>query len=154
MNLNKLSREQTSVLKGAIGATVVWGVGIIIGAFFLHRKHEEELDRLERDTARDCLDVAAEHYEKIFRRSKTKERFPSVALQAESGVPAEREDDSLRDGNAMNALTAASQGNVEVLSKRIDRLKRRHETLMNDIEARDVIFTAELERIRSKLEGN
>ena len=148
MNLNKLTLEQRGVLKGCLGTSAVFSIGIAIGAFFLHRKHEEELDKLERDTARSCLDVAADHYEKVLRRNKT------GASQAESIVPSEEKDDTLQDGNVMNKSGADPKCSVEALSKRIDRLKKRHETLMNDFEARDVIFTAELERLKSKLIGN
>ena len=63
-----LTPEHIGMLKGAAATALFFSAGIAIGLFFLHRKHEEELDKLERDTARACLDVAAEHYESVIRR--------------------------------------------------------------------------------------
>lgn len=154
MNLNKLTPEQMGVLKGSLGTSAVFSIGIAIGAFFLHRKHEEELDKLERDTARVCLDIATEQYEKVLYGNKRKEVFTSAASQTESIVPPEGKEDTLRGSNVMNKSAEDARCNVDALSKRLDRLKKRHETLMNEFEARDVIFSAELERIKSKIVGN
>ena len=68
MKLKKLPLDQNGALKGALATSVVFSAGITIGLFFLKRKHEEELDKLEKDTAMNCLDVAAAHYEGVLRR--------------------------------------------------------------------------------------
>lgn len=66
-----LTPEHIGMLKGAAVTATLFSVSIAVGLFFLHRKHEEELDKLESDTARFCLDMAAEHYEgAIIRREK------------------------------------------------------------------------------------
>ena len=66
-----LTPEHMGMLKGTAVTTTLFSVGIAVGLFFLHRKHEEALDKLESDTARFCLDMAAKHYEgAIIRREK------------------------------------------------------------------------------------
>lgn len=68
MNLKTLSPAQLGMLKGSITTAMLSTAGIGIGWFFLHRKHEVELDKLEKETAMTCLDFAAEHYEAVIRR--------------------------------------------------------------------------------------
>ena len=68
MKLKNFALEQSGALKEALITSVVFSAGIGIGLFFLKRKHEEELDKLEKDTAMNCLDVAAAHYEGVLRR--------------------------------------------------------------------------------------
>lgn len=70
MNLKTLSPGQFGMLKGSLATVALFSTGIGIGLFCLHRKHEAELDKLEKDTAMTCLDFAAEHYEGVIRRSK------------------------------------------------------------------------------------
>ena len=70
MNLNTLSPVQIGMLKGSLATAMLFSAGIGVGLFFLHRKHEEELDKIEKDTAMTCLDFAAEHYEGVIRRGK------------------------------------------------------------------------------------
>lgn len=65
-----LTPEQIGILKGTLATAVIFSTGIGIGLFFLHHKHEEEMDELEKDTALTCLDFAAEHYEGVIRRGK------------------------------------------------------------------------------------
>lgn len=63
-----LTPEHIGMLKGATATALLFIAGIAIGLFFLHRKHEEEMDKLEKDTAITCLDFATEHYEGVIRR--------------------------------------------------------------------------------------
>lgn len=70
MDLRMLSAGQVGILKGVVGTTLVFATGIAVGLFFLKRKHEDELDKLEKDTAMTCLDFAADHYEGVIRRQK------------------------------------------------------------------------------------
>ena len=46
-----LTPEHIGMLKGATATALLFIAGIAIGLFFLHRKHEEEMDKLEKDTA-------------------------------------------------------------------------------------------------------
>ena len=63
-----LTPEHIGMLKGATATALLFIAGIAIGLFFLHRKHEEEMDKLQKDTAITCLDFATEHYEGVIRR--------------------------------------------------------------------------------------
>ena len=93
MNSKKLTPEKRGVLKGVLGTSLVFSVGIGIGAFFLHQRHEEELDKLERDTARACLDFAAEHYERVLRQKKKNGRTTSTEPNAEAEIPFEESEE-------------------------------------------------------------
>ena len=69
-----LTPELIGVLKGAIVTATFFSAVIVIGFFFLQRKHEEELNKLEVATANLCLDMAAEHYEGVIRRREKEAR--------------------------------------------------------------------------------
>lgn len=69
-----LTPELIGVMKGAAATALLFVIGITIGLFFLHRKHEDELDKLEKETAITCLDFATEHYEAVIRRREKEER--------------------------------------------------------------------------------
>ena len=88
MDLRMLSAGQVGILKGVVGTTLVFATGIAVGLFFLKRKHEDELDKLEKDTAMTCLDFAAEHYEGVIRRGKKDaEKAASTTSQPLSITP-------------------------------------------------------------------
>ena len=55
---------QPTSFRNSIDSVSVYWVGIGAGLYFLHQRHEDELDKLEQDTAKFCLDWAAEHYER------------------------------------------------------------------------------------------
>ena len=63
-----LTPEHIGMLKGIAVAAALFFAGIVVGLLLLHGKHEEELDKLKSDTAKLCLDMAAEHYEGVIRR--------------------------------------------------------------------------------------
>ena len=90
--------EQRGILKGVLGTSIVSVAVAGIGLFFLHRKHEEELDKLQRDTARDCLDFAAEHYERVIRRLE-KANAPAAAS---AEIPFEETEEFQQEIDAMN----------------------------------------------------
>lgn len=87
-----LTPEKRGVLKGVLGTSLVFSVGIAIGAFFLHRKHEEELDKLELDTATTCLDIATDHFESVIRHNYI--RKDDVPEQDSLKVPLEDSQES------------------------------------------------------------
>ena len=66
--MRNLTHKQWGLLKGSLGTSLFFITGISIGLYFLHQKHQMDLDSLKRDTARDCLDFATEHYESTLRR--------------------------------------------------------------------------------------
>ena len=71
MNLMDLTPMQTGMLKGALFTTLAFSICIGIGLYFLWQWHENEMDKLERDTAMICLDIATEHYEKALRKNRS-----------------------------------------------------------------------------------
>ena len=147
MKFNNLLSSRRGVLEGVLGASVVFTASIGIGLYFLHQRHEEELDKLEKDTAMSCLDFAVEHYERVLRSKKS----APPELKAESEISFEVSTGIQNESDVPDRSKACEEINIEALSKRIDRLKQRHETLMHDIESRDTIFCAELEKISKKL---
>lgn len=78
MTQKKISPEQIGVLKAVLTTSIVFSAGMIIGVIWLHQKREEELDKVQRDTANDCLDFAAGHYANVIRRysQASEEPFP------------------------------------------------------------------------------
>lgn len=59
--------------RGVLITSLAFSAVIGVGLYVLKQKHEADLDKLERDTANACLDVAAEHYERILRKYKLKD---------------------------------------------------------------------------------
>ena len=147
MKFNDLHSQQRGVLEGVLGASVVLTAGIGIGLYFLHQRHEAELDKLEKDTAMSCLDFAAEHYGRVLR---SKKKAPPER-KAESEISFEVSTEFQSESNVADRSRPCEKIDVEALSRRIDRLKQRHERLMHDIETRDTIFCAELEKISKRL---
>ena len=74
MSLKQISTERAGVLKCVVATTMVFSIAAGLGLYLLKEKHEEELDELEKDTARFCLDWAAEHYERTIRRREKEAR--------------------------------------------------------------------------------
>jgi hypothetical protein len=138
-----------NMLKGAAGASLVWAAAAGIGLYFLHRRHEEELDELQRDTARDCLDFAAEHYERVLRNRE------------ETNIPAAAEEVLSEKTEALRQDIAATGGNIPEdaadWDERIRRLREEFDSLQEEflekqaslgiMEARRRFF-AEEERFR------
>ena len=79
-----LTPEHIGMLKGAAVTAAFFSAGIAVGLVFLHRKHEEALDKLESDTAKLCLDMAAEHYEGVIRRREKAAEKASAERAAEN----------------------------------------------------------------------
>ena len=77
MSLKQISAERIGVLKGVVSTTLVFSIATGLGLYLLKEKHEEKLDELEKDTARFCLDWAAEHYERAIRRREKEARKPN-----------------------------------------------------------------------------
>lgn len=146
MRLTNMTSEQLATFKGVAGTAALFSIGLGV-LFFLHRKHEEDLDQLERDTAIECLDFAAEHYEKKLRDKKGYEKTGYSVSTGEPVIICEEPENPCFERDEKST----SEMRTDALARRLDRLKRRHETLMHEIDARDAIFSAELERIRTML---
>lgn len=90
MSLKQLSTEQIGVLKGVVATTIVCSIATRLVLYLLKQKHEEKLDELEKDTAKFCLDWAAEHYERaIRRREKEARKTDSQDICGVDALPAE-----------------------------------------------------------------
>lgn len=94
-----LSAYQRGALKGTMVVSTTFLAGIGIGLYFLHQKHEAELDKLEKDTAIACLDFAAEHYERAISHHK---KDAKQVLSKENNVSAVDSDEFQKEIDAMN----------------------------------------------------
>lgn len=139
-----------NMLKGAAGASLVWAAAAGIGLYFLHRRHEEELDELQRDTARDCLDFAAEHYERVLRK-REEANIPAEAEEALPGkTEALRQDIAVTGGASAPADTADWDERIRRLREEFDALQEEFlekQASLGIMEARRRFF-AEEERFR------
>ena len=139
-----------NMLKGAMGASLVWAAAAGIGLYFLHRKHEEELDKLQRDIARDCLDFAAEHYERVLRK-REEANIPAEAEEALPGkTEALRQDIAVTGGGSAPADTADRDERIRRLREEFDALQEEFlekQASLGIMEARRRFF-AEEERFR------
>ena len=139
-----------NMLKGAAGASLVWAAAAGIGLYFLHRRHEEELDELQRDTARDCLDFAAEHYGRVLRK-REEANIPAAAEEVLS-----EKTEALRQDIAVNGC-GNIPGDAADWEERIRRLRKEFDAVQEEflekqaslgiMEARRRFF-AEEERFR------
>lgn len=134
-----LTAYQLGALKGSAITSITFLVGIGVGLYFLHRKHETEMDKLAKDTAINCLDFAAEHYEGVILR-REKER-DGVCSQEQ--VVNTTGDEFGLTADAMNSDIEAD-GREEALSKEIECRKeafaaevRRFEEI--DAEAKELL---------------
>lgn len=139
-----------NMLKGAMGASLVWAVAAGIGLYFLHRRHEEELNQLQKDTARDCLDFAAEHYERVLRR-REEANIPAEAEEALPGKTKElRQDIAVTSGANIPADTVDWDERIRRLREEFDALQEEFlekQASLGIMEARRRFF-AEEERFR------
>ena len=121
MNLMSLSPMQTGIVKGSLITTLVFSASIGIGLYFLRQKHEQEMDELQKTTAKDCLDLAAEHYENILRRKKPSKGSVLSASVAED-APLEETEKTHEEITTMNNYESTIDQWVE-LKKELTRLR-------------------------------
>lgn len=150
MKLNNLTFGQKCMLKGSLVTTLVFSTGIGIGLYFLHQKHEEELDKLQRDTAMDCLDAAAEHYEKVLCRKKASDGCVSSPRQNRAETPFEETEEFQREVDAMNNYESSLE-QWDALKQDIERLKVENEHLLRDIAEQDTKWRVNLESMNAEL---
>ena len=152
MNLKKLSSGQTSELKGALVASVVFSAGIAVGLLFLKRKHEDELDKLERDTAINCLDFAAAHYEGVLRRRrKASDDVTASTYQSLSKTPYYEEFLAFQHKLDSAGDYEPTEEKLLVMEEEIYQQQKEHETLIKRIEDRSSRMDVEFDRIKLKL---
>lgn len=131
MNLMSLSPMQSGLLKGTLITTLVFSAGIGIDLYFLRQKHEKELDELQKVTARDCFDFAAEHYEKILRHERKGKGSGSSVSEAEETF-FEESAEFQQEMDAMNNYEATVD-QWDSLKEEVARLKAENERLLRDI---------------------
>ena len=55
--------QRNGMIKGASITTLIFSLGIGVSMMLLHRHHENQLDKVERETADSCLEFATSVYE-------------------------------------------------------------------------------------------
>lgn len=137
-----LTPECIGVLKGASMTAALFTAGIAVGLFFLHRKHEEALNKMESETARFCLDMAAEHYEGvILRREKATAKARTQNLES---LVADT-DAFQKEVDAMNNYEEPDK-EWEAMHKEVERHIAESAALMQQIAKKDADLA---ERIQS-----
>lgn len=150
MNLKKLSSGQTGELRGVLVASVVFSTGIAVGLLFLKRKHEDELDKLEKDTAISCLDFAAAHYEGVLRRYKkvsddvATTQPVSKTLYYEEFLEFQRKLDNAGKYDP-------TEEEWEAIEEKTNQQQKAHEALIKRIEDQSAQMDIEFDRVKLKL---
>lgn len=148
----KLTPVQRGTLRGALITTLGFSVGITLGAIWLHQKHEEELDKLQQDTARDCLDFAASHYERVIRQN----RKPTAVTEAAARCPVEKtpnyehflEYQRKRDCSEKKEL---GEEDWVVLQESVNKQLAEYEDLMQKIKKQSCEVDKAFDRVKQKL---
>ena len=143
-NAKNLTPIQADTLKGVLAISAVFSLGIGLAALYFKRKHEDALDKVERDTARICLDVAAEHYEQIIRRYKQ---------AAEASSKPEHTEQSNSDFPQPDSYGKHEPSEEEwaLLEEELARQRRKSEELLRKIDEQRAMLDSELERVRVKI---
>ena len=129
-----LTPERIGMLKGTAVTAAFFSAGIAVGLFFLHRKHEEALDKLESDTAKMCLDMAAEHYEGVILRREKKLRQD---LSAQNEQPDLDSDEFEKEMDAMNNYEEPDE-DWKAMHEEMDRHIDEYEALAKQVAQKNV----------------
>ena len=152
LNLGRPSLNQVGVLKNAVVTALAFSAGIGVGALALKQKHEDELDKLERDTAINCLDFAAAHYEGILRRRRkvsddvvaSTSRPVSKTLYYEEFLEFQRKLDNAGKYDPTEEEWAA-------IEEKTNQQQKAHEALIKRIEDQSAQMDVEFDRVKLKL---
>ena len=142
-----LTPEHIGMLKGSVATVVLFSAGIAVGLFFLHRKHEKDLDKLEKDTAITCLDFATEHYEKVIRR---REKEGKQVLSTQSGLPDADSDEFQKEVDAMNNHEEPDE-DWKSMREEVDRHIAEYETLAQRVAQKDAECKEYLKKLGFKI---
>ena len=139
--------EYIGMLKGAAITAAFFTTGMAVGLFILHRKHEEALNKMESDTARFCLDMAAEHYEGVILRREKKLR-QDLSAKAEQPDP-----DSAEFQKEMDAMNNYEEPDEEwkAMHEEMDRHLDKYRALAQQIAQKNVESKERLEKLASKI---
>ena len=139
MKLRKLTSEQRGFLKGVLGTSLVFAAGTGIYLYLMYQRYEDNLRKVAKDTARDCLDVAAEHYEGILRRNmQTVE-----SAVCDNGEPR---------GDCSETTDGESKTEEwEALEKKVEQACEEHRRIVQDLAEKDAECREELDRLRRQI---
>lgn len=148
----KLTPMHLGTLRGALTTTLAFSVSITLGAIWLHQKHEEELDKLQRDTAKDCLDFAASHYERVIRQNKK----TSAVTEATAHRPMEKTPCNEPFPEYRKTLNGfgrkdASKEDWAVLQESVNKQLAEYKDLMQKIKKQSCEVDKAFDRIKQKL---
>ena len=142
-----LTPEHIGMLKGAAVTAAFFSAGIAVGLFFLHRKHEEALDKLESDTARFCLDMATEHYEGVILRREKKLRQD---LSVKNEQPDPDSDAFQKEMDAMNNYEEPDE-DWKAMHEEVERHIDEYEALAKQVAQKNAECKEHLEKLASKI---
>ena len=142
-----LTPEHIGMLKGITATAFLFSAGIAVGLFFLHRKHEEELDKLESDTAKVCLDMASEHYESVIRRREKKIR---QELSEKTEKPDVDSDEFQKEMDAMNNYEEPDE-DWNAMHEEIHRHMDEYTTLAQQVAQKNAECKECLKKLGSKI---
>lgn len=152
LNLRKPSLNQVGVLKNAVVTALAFSTGTGLGALALKQKHEDELDKLERDTVINCLNFAAAHYEGVLRRrSKASDDVTASTYQSVSKTPYYEE--FLAFQHKLDSVGECEPTEEEWLAmeEEIYQQQKEHEALIKRIEDQSARMDVEFDRVKLKL---
>lgn len=148
----KLTSHQAGVWKGALATALLFTTGIGAGLVFLKRKHEDELDEVERDTARNCLDFAANHYEGVIRR-KQREAVKDVESKSAPSPMTQYYEEFLEFQRRLDNAGKREPTEEEVEEMRFEmaRNKKAFEEQQRELAMQEARLDREFDRIKLKL---
>lgn len=152
LNLGRPSLNQVGVLKNAVVTALAFSAGIGVGALALKQKHEDELDKLERDTAINCLDFAAAHYEGVLRRRrKASDDVTASTYQSVSKTPYYEEFLAFQHKLDSAGDYEPTEEKLLVMEEEIYQQQKAHEALIKRIEDQSAQMDVEFDRVKLKL---
>ena len=151
LNLRKPSLNQVGVLKNAVVTALAFSAGIGVGALALKQKHEDELNKLERDTAINCLDFAAAHYEGILRRRrKVSDDVVASTSQPVSKTPYYEEFLAFQHKLDSTGRCEPTEERL-AMEEEINQQQKEHEALVERLGEQSARMDVEFDRVKLKL---
>ena len=152
LNLRKPSLNRVGVLKGAVVATVAFSAGIGVSALVMKQKYEDELNKLERDTAMSCLDFAAAHYEGVLQRcKKVSDDVAASTSQPVSKTPYYEEFLAFQHKLDSTGGCEPTEEERLAMEEEINQQQKEHEALVERLGEQSARMDVEFDRVKLKL---
>lgn len=152
LNLRGPSLNRVGVLKGALVIAVAFSAGIGVGVLILKQKHEDELDKLTRETAMSCLDFAAAHYEGVLRRCKKVSGDVTASTpQSVSKTPYYEEFLAFQHKLDRAGEYDPTEEEWLAMEEEINQQQKEYEVLIERIEEQSAQMDVEFDRVKLKL---